>query len=85
VVTWNCELFLSEYEFVKKGIRVVWVICESSRYRWLKGNLWCFFKYTNSWDELEEVTCDFLENGDLLSHYNEIYGDEKGDKVVDDE
>jgi len=34
---------------------------------------------------LEEVTCDFLENGDLLSHYNEIYGDEKGDKVVDDE
>jgi len=43
-----------------------------------------FYKYTNSWDELVEVTCDFLEYGDLHSHYNEIYGDEKGDKVVDD-
>lgn len=43
-----------------------------------------FYKYTSSWDELVEVTDDFLEYGNLHSHYGEIYDDEKGDKIVDD-
>lgn len=43
-----------------------------------------FYKYTSSFDELVEVTCDFLEYGDLHDHYNDIYGNEKGDKIVDE-
>ena len=43
-----------------------------------------FYKYTSSWYELVEVTDDFLEYGNLHSHYSEIYDDEKGDKIVDD-
>ena len=43
-----------------------------------------FVKYSENYIQMSELTGDFLELGYLHDHFRELFGIEKGEKIVDD-
>lgn len=41
-------------------------------------------KYSDNYVHMSKLTGDFLEYGDLYDHFRELFGQEDGNKIVDD-